>query len=150
YGANEILELLVLGDEIGLAIDLDRGALLAVDGDSDEAFRGGAAGLLGGGGEALGAQPVDRGFHVATGLAQRLLAVHHAGAGALAQFLDTRGRDLSHVSYPFESKPNSNDEAHPSASASSTGGSSIAPRSSPRAWAPPCLPPSTASAIASQ
>ena len=101
-GAHEILELLVLGDEIGLGIDLDHRALLAVDGDADQAFGGGAAGLLGGGGEALGAQPVDGGFHVAAGLAERLLAVHHAGAGALAQFLHIGGRDLSHVSCPSE------------------------------------------------
>ena len=83
-------------------VDLDDRALVAVDGDADQALGGGAAGLLGGGGEALGAQPVDRGFHVAAGLAERLLAVHHAGAGALAQFLHSRGRDLSHVSYPSE------------------------------------------------
>ena len=77
----------------------------ALDGDADQAFGGGAAGLLGGGGEALGAQPVDRGFHVAVGLGERLLAVHHAGAGALAQFLHSRGRDLSHVSYPLNRSP---------------------------------------------
>ena len=47
-------------------------------------------GLLGGGGEALGAQPVDRGFQVAAGLVERLLAIHHAGAGALAQVLHRR------------------------------------------------------------
>ena len=94
--ADEILEDLVLGDEVGLRIDLDDRAALALDGDSDEAFGGGAAGLLGGGRKTLGAQPVDRGFHLAIGLGERLLAVHHAGAGALAQFLHRCGRDLSH------------------------------------------------------
>ena len=52
--------------------------------------------IFGGGGKALGAQPVDRGFHIAVGLGQRLLAVHHAGAGALAKFLHGGGGDLSH------------------------------------------------------
>jgi hypothetical protein len=32
------------------------------------------------------AQPVDCGFHVAVGFGQGLLAVHHAGAGLVAQF----------------------------------------------------------------
>ncbi len=73
--------------------------LRAVDGDADQAFGRGAARLLGGGGEALGAQPVDGGFHVALGLVQRLLAIHHAGAGALAQILHISGSNLSHVSY---------------------------------------------------
>ena len=95
--AHEVLEQLVLGDEIGLGIDLDDRAALALDDDADEALGGGAAGLLRGRGKALGAQPVDRGFHLAIGLGERLLAVHHAGAGALAQFLHDRGRDLSHV-----------------------------------------------------
>ena len=85
--ADELLELLVLGDEVGFRIDLDQRALGAFDGDPDEALGGGAAGLLGGGRQALGAKPVDRGFHVALVLGQRLLAIHHAGAGALAQFL---------------------------------------------------------------
>ena len=95
--ADEFLELLVLGDEVGFGIDLDDRALGALDGDADEPFGGGAAGLLGGGGEALGAQPVDRGLHLALGLGQRLLAVHHAGAGALAQFLDRSSGDLGHL-----------------------------------------------------
>src|SRR3546814_8899345 len=56
--ADEFLELLVLGDKIGFAIDLDDRAPGALDGNADQALGGGAAGLLGGGGEALGAQPV--------------------------------------------------------------------------------------------
>ena len=75
---TKLLELLVPGDEVGLGVDLDEGAARAVRRDADQALGRGAAGLLGGLGEALGAQPVDRGFHVAAGLAQRLLAVHHA------------------------------------------------------------------------
>ena len=56
--------------------------------NADQAFGGDAAGLLGGLGQALLAQPVDRGLHVAVGLAERRLAIHHARAGLLAQLLD--------------------------------------------------------------
>ena len=47
-------------DEVGLGIDLDDGAAVAVGGDADQALGGDAAGLLGGRRQALGAQPVDR------------------------------------------------------------------------------------------
>src|SRR6185503_2203103 len=130
-GPDEVLELLVLGDEIGLAVDLDDRALAVVDGDPDQALGRGTAGFLGGGGEPLGAEPVDRGLHLAAGLAERLLAIHHAGAGALAQFLHGCGRNLSHVSYPLECAPASAGSALYSrrvpASAASAGGSSCAP-----------------------
>jgi len=88
-------------------IHLDDGAARALHGDADEALGCRAARLLGGGGETLGAQPVDRGFHLAVGLGERLLAVHHAGARALAQFLHSSGRDLSHfifLSFPGEGR----------------------------------------------
>ncbi len=65
--------------------DLDDGSLGAVDGNADEAFGGNAAGLLGGLGEATGAQPVDSRFHVAVGLGQRLLAIHHPDAGGISR-----------------------------------------------------------------
>ena len=67
------------------------------DGHADETLCGRAACLLGGGSKTLGAQPVDGGFHVAIGFRKRLLAVHHPGAGALTEFLHSRGRNLSHV-----------------------------------------------------
>ena len=86
--ANEILESFVAGNEVGLGIDFDDDSLVATRCNADQAFSRGAARLLLGLGNALGAQPIDRGFHVATGLGQRLLAVHHARAGALAQNLD--------------------------------------------------------------
>src|SRR3546814_1115928 len=63
--ADEALELLVLRNEVGFAVHFDHRAAVAVGGDADEAFGGDAAGLLGGGGEALGAEPVDRRFDVA-------------------------------------------------------------------------------------
>src|SRR3546814_992426 len=94
--ANELLELLVLGDEIGFRIDLDGGAGGAPDGDTDQPFGGGSARLLLRGRKALGAQPVDRGFHVAAAFGQRLLAIHHARAAAVTKLLHGGGGDLGH------------------------------------------------------
>ena len=54
----------------------------------------GTAGLLGDGGQAAGAQHVDGGVQVAFGLDERLLALHHAGAGHLAELLDQGSGDL--------------------------------------------------------
>jgi small subunit ribosomal protein S2 len=44
----------------------------------------------------LEAAETDGTFHVALGLGQRALAVHHSGAGLLAQLLDLSRRDLRH------------------------------------------------------
>ena len=79
--ADESLEAVVAGNEVGLGIDLDHRALAAVGGDADQALGGHAAGLLGGGRQALLTQPVDGLFEVAGGLGERLLTIHHAGAG---------------------------------------------------------------------
>ena len=84
---DEGLERLVARDEVGLGVDLDHRGAVGRRGDADQALGRDAAGLLGGRREALLAQPVDRGLHVAAGFDQRLLAVHHAGAGPLAQIL---------------------------------------------------------------
>jgi hypothetical protein len=66
---NEALELVVAGDEVGLRIDLNQDALLVAGNDGDQALGGDAAGLLGSGGEALLAQPIDRLVEVAPVLA---------------------------------------------------------------------------------
>jgi hypothetical protein len=71
--ARQILEAVVAGDEIGLGVDFDHHGGIAFRRDSDQAFGGGAAGLLVGLGNALGAQPVDSGFHVAVGFASAFL-----------------------------------------------------------------------------
>ena len=64
--------------------------------DADQAFGGDAAGLLGGLRQALLAQPVDRRLHVAVGLAERGLAIHHARAGRVAQLFDHLCGDVCH------------------------------------------------------
>src|SRR3546814_13621546 len=52
------------------------------------------------GGQALGAQPVGRGLDIAIGFGERLLAVHHARARTVAQFLDGGSGTFGHVSAP--------------------------------------------------
>ena len=94
--AHQRLEIVVAGDEVGLGIDLDDHADIVFDRDADKALGSDAAALLGRLGEALLAQPVDRGFDVAVRLAQRVLAVHHARAGLLTQILDQPRGDRSH------------------------------------------------------
>ena len=69
----------------------------ASHGEADETFGGDAAGLLGGLREALLAQQIDGLLHVAAGLLQRRLAIHHARAGAFAQLLDHLRVDFGHI-----------------------------------------------------
>ena len=93
--AGERDEVLVAGDEVGVAVDLDEHAGLAVGVDVglDRALGGLAAAHL----ERLvaeaDAQQLDGGVDVAAGLGQRRLAVHHARAGLVAQLLDLRRGD---------------------------------------------------------
>ena len=63
--AHQALELIVAGDEIGFRIDLDDHALVAGDRDADQPLGGDAPGFLGRLGEALLAQPIDRGLQIA-------------------------------------------------------------------------------------
>ena len=85
------LELLTAGDEVGLALQLDERADLAVDGEGDNALRVLPVTALGAGGESLLAQPLLGGFHVASVGLEGPLGVHHPGAGRLAQRLDILG-----------------------------------------------------------
>ncbi len=95
--AHQSLEVVVAGDEIGFRVHFDDDAEIGLDGDADEAVGGDAAALLGRLGEALLAQPIDGRFDVACGFAQRVLAVHHARAGLLAQVFHQRGGNRGHL-----------------------------------------------------
>ena len=96
-GLGEGLELLALGDEVGLAVELEQRALGgAVHLGGDEAVAGRAALALGDALQALDAQLLDGLVVVAVGLDERVLAVGHARAGGLAELLDVGGAD-SHV-----------------------------------------------------
>jgi hypothetical protein len=86
--AHDLLEAGIAGNEVGLGVHLDDDGLAQAGIDADEAFGSGAARLLVGLGDALLAQPVDRFLHVAVGLGQGCLAVHHARAGQFAEFFD--------------------------------------------------------------
>ena len=94
--AGESDEIVVVGDEVGVAVDLDHHADLGAGMDV------GLDGALGGGALAqildllalLEAQDLDRLIDVVLSLGERLLAVHHARAGALAQGLHVLGRYL--------------------------------------------------------
>src|SRR5580700_5821697 len=94
--AYKRLKQLVAGDEIGFGIDLDDGTGPGRRGDPDKALSGDAAGLLRRRSEALLAQSIERRLEITVALGERALAIHHPGAGLLAQFLDQRGGDLSH------------------------------------------------------
>ena len=98
---DQALELLVARDEVGLGIDFDENALLAVGDGGDQTFSRNAAGLLRGLGEALLAQPVNRRVDVACGFSEGLLAIHHARAGFLAQILDHCRCDCCHCRMSF-------------------------------------------------
>ena len=104
HAAHQRLEVVVAGDEVGLGIDLDDNADLVFDGDPDQALGRHPAALLGRLGEALLAQPVDRGLDVAAGLAQRILAIHHARAGLFAQILDQSRGNGRHAGPSFAFK----------------------------------------------
>src|SRR5262249_40162705 len=84
---DELAELLGARHEVGFAIHLEEHADLsfAMDVGSDRAFFRRAAGLLRGRGDALLAKVLDGLFEVARGFHERLLAVHHAGAGFLPE-----------------------------------------------------------------
>src|SRR5205807_3777289 len=124
---------------------------------------------------ALLAQPVDRGLDIAAAVAQRALAVHHPGAGLVAQFLDQRRRHLGHrniLSYALmrryfaavvvsaSDSTASASSGTPSRTASSPSGSSSgttsaassarAPTSIPEAASSACSPSSTAPEARSQ
>src|SRR5215207_1479414 len=99
--AREADEVVVPGDEVGVAVDLDEHADLAVavDVGLDRPLGGLPAAHL----QRLVAEPdaqqLDGLVDVAVRLRKRRLAVHHAGAGAVAQLLDfLRRRAVAHFS----------------------------------------------------
>ena len=94
-----------LGDEVGVAVQLDDHADVAVDDRLDRALGGLAVGELPRLAEALLAEPVHRALEIAFALLERLLAVHHPRAGCLAQGRDVFRRNLSHRSAAPLSNP---------------------------------------------
>src|SRR5207237_971453 len=97
--ADELLELVVARDEVGLAVDLDDDAGLAVcrDRSAHLALRRCRASAFRALGETLLEDHLDRLLHVAEGLDERALAVAHPGLGSLTKLLHHRRRDIRHV-----------------------------------------------------
>ncbi len=91
------LEVVGARDEVRLAVELDEHADLAahVDVGADEAFARGPARLLGGLGEPALAQNRRGLLEVAVGFLQGGLALHHAGAGLVAQLFDQCSGDVA-------------------------------------------------------
>mgnify|MGYP004249369665 CR=1 FL=1 len=79
-------EIFVLADEIGLAVDFDQnsGVLGGRGRRGDPTFGGHTTGFLVSLGQAFAAHVLGRGFDIAIGGGECLLALHHASAGALA------------------------------------------------------------------
>src|SRR3954453_19679187 len=86
-------EVVVARDEVGVAVDLEQHADLAVGVDVGlhGALGGLAAGELRRATEPLDTQQLDRLVDVAAGLGERPLAIHHPRACAVAQGLDVLG-----------------------------------------------------------
>ena len=89
--ANESLEVIVLGNEVGLAVDFEQEAGFAASRDAcgDGAFVGFAVSFFGSFGNAFFAQQGDGGIDVAIGFFERAFAVHHARVGFVAEFFNS-------------------------------------------------------------
>jgi hypothetical protein len=83
-----------LGDEVGLTVELEQRPA----GVRDQTVGGGAAGPLADVLGALDPQELDGLVEVTVRLVERLLAVHHSGAGEVAELLHVRGGVVSHDS----------------------------------------------------
>src|SRR5690606_30831602 len=105
--ASQLAELLRLGDEVRFAVDLDQhtDAAAGMDVGLNQALGRHASRLLGRCSQALLPQIGDGLLHIAAGLLQGPLAVHHAGLGSLPQLLDHLRRYLRH---PYVLLPKSN------------------------------------------
>ena len=128
---HESQELVGLGHEVGLAVDLDQHGHVAVPVIGHNALSGDTAGLLGGSRQALLTQEVDGLLHVAFAGHEGLLAIHHAGARALTEGRYVFGCDRCHILNPPWN--------YSSVSSLSSAAASVI--------CSPCLPSRTASAI---
>lgn len=94
-GVGESLELGVLGDEVGLRIQLDKRTVTR----DDEAFGGGALGALANVLGALDAQHLDGLVEVTVRLGQGVLAVEHSGTGQFPEPLHIGGSEIRHLAF---------------------------------------------------
>ncbi len=85
---NQVQELFVLGDKVGLGVHFCNDCGVAVNGNLCQTFCSNSACFLGRLGNAFFTQPVNSFRFVAIAFCQGFLAVHHACACFFAQFLD--------------------------------------------------------------
>src|SRR3954453_3420659 len=118
-------ELLVAGDEVGLALDFDHrpDLVVGVDVGGDDALVGAAAFALGGRGLPLPPQQLDRPLDVPVGLDQRRFRVHHRRPGPIPERLHVSSSDGHFSSSAFSSAAGS------ALSAGGAGGCSSEPSS---------------------
>ena len=90
---GEVDELLVLGNEVGLGVDLDHG----VTRNSNQALGSGALCTLADVLCALNAQDLDSLVEIAVGLDECVLTSLHAGAGQLTELLDVSSSEIRHA-----------------------------------------------------
>ena len=93
---HQRLKLVTACREVGFGIDFDEDAELpsGMNVVSDHAFSGNSGGFLLGGSQALLSQNDDGRFHIALRFDERVLAVHHACAGFLAEIFHVFRVDL--------------------------------------------------------
>ena len=98
-GRSQGEEVVVLGNEVGFAVHLEDDARLAVGSNFDghDALGSHTRGSLVGLGAQLDAQDFLGALHVAVGLGECLLALHHRCIGLLAQRLDHACGNFRHV-----------------------------------------------------
>ena len=99
--ATTRLELVALGDEVGLAVELDERADVAVDEDVDGALVGSAPGALGGAGECPSARSQSLAASMSPSVSSSAFLQSIIPAPVcLAQRGDVLGGDVSHCSLP--------------------------------------------------
>ena len=88
--SNKGLEAFVFRNEVRFAVHFQQqaGSGTRVDAGGDDAFLGSAVGHLAGLHDAALAEELDGGFDVAVGFGEDFFAVHHGGAGLIAEFFD--------------------------------------------------------------
>ena len=92
----EVDELLVLGNEVGLGVNLDHNAHAVLNGGSEQAGRCLTTFALGQRLQALQTNDFESLLGIAVGFLERLLDVHHACASLLAQSLHISSGEISH------------------------------------------------------
>jgi hypothetical protein len=103
---GKVPELIGFGDKVGFTVEFDHDTELAtgVDIGLDNAFRSGSARPFGGNGQTFFSKQVHRLFHIPVGFTQGLFAIHHSGAGFVAQIFYHLGGNLHDIP-PYVAAP---------------------------------------------